>query len=138
MNQQQQDVMKNLRPEDYKVDITLPGTPGEKASATFVINRSDFAFWQISHCVVGDDGTDPEQYLIDWSEQNEIRYYKGTSPIHAKIFGSVSHGLWKQYDPPIKLALNTTVYVELTNAYAASGSERKIQVIFTGAEAKRE
>lgn len=138
MNQSEQEVLKNLRPNEYLVNITLPGTPGEKASATFVVNRSDFAVWRISHCVVGDDGTDEQQYLLDWSEQNEVRYYKGATPPHSLLFGSVRHGIWKEYDPPIKLELNTTVFVELTNAYPGTGSERQIQVLFTGAETRRE
>lgn len=130
--------MKNLRPIDYAVTLNLGGDPGDTVEATFVVNRSDFAVWQVSHAVLGDDGTDAEQYLLDWSEQNTIKYNKSNNGLHAKLYGSGHHGIWKQYNPPIKLALNTTVFVKLTNVYAGSGSARNIQVVFTGAETKRE
>lgn len=138
MDKQQTDVMKNLRPIDYSVTLTMGGDPGDTVEGTFVVNRSDFAVWKISHVVLGDDGTDPEQYLLDWSEQNTIKYNKSQNGLHAKIYGSTRHGLWKKYNPPIKLALNTTVFVKLTNVYAAAGSPRTIQVVFEGAETKRE
>lgn len=138
MNKEEIDLMKNLRPIDYAVTCSMGGTPGDTVEATFVINRSDFAVCSIQYAVLGDDGTDPQQFLLDWSEQNTIKYNKSQNGLHAQIYGSVRHGIWKEYVPPINLALNTTVFIKLTNVYAAAGNQRNIQVVFSGYETKRE
>jgi hypothetical protein len=132
------DAMKKVRSMRYGLTMTLPANPGERVTGSVVINRSDFALMELQHCVVGDDGTDPMQYSIDFSLQNTERFHKGPNPPMALLFGSPRTNIWKPYAPPVKIDKNTTVYVELQNAYAAVGAERTIQVWLVGAEKKQE
>jgi hypothetical protein len=129
--------MKDVRNMRYGVKVTLPGAIGEAGTGSVVINRSDFALYEIQHCVVGEDGTDPMQYTIDFSLQNTERFYKGPEAPMALLFGSPRTNLWSEYRPPIEIKKNTTVYFELQNRYAAPGDERKIQIWLVGCELKK-
>jgi hypothetical protein len=137
MDQNQIEAMKNVRSMKYGLTITLGGTPGDRATGSVVINRSDFALCELQHCVVGDDGTDPMQYTIDFSLQNTERFHKGPNAPLALLFGSPRTNIWSKYKPPIQIEENTTVYIELINNYAAPGDERTIQIWLDGAEKRR-
>jgi len=137
MDQQAIEAMKSVRSMEYGLTITLGGTIGDKVTGSVVINRSDFALMELQHCVVGDDGTDPMQYAIDFSLQNTERFHKGPTPPMALLFGSPRTNIWKQYKPPVQIEENTTVYIELTNNYASSGDDRTIQIWLVGAEKRR-
>jgi hypothetical protein len=119
----------------YSVELVLPANPGEEVETTIVTRERPFALQQITHCVIGDNGTDSEQYSIDWSIQNEKRYWKGSSaPMARAAFGSVSTGRWIPFKQPIAIEAKTTLFVKLQNRYAAATSTRSIQVIFHGSE----
>ena len=136
MEQSAIDVMKKVRNMKYEISVELPGTPGESATGSVVINRSDFAMTELRHVVVGDDGTDQEQYSIDFSLQNTERFYKGPSAPMAKLFGSTHTNIWSKVSPAVVIKKNTTVYVELKNHYAAAGNTRTVQIWLYGQEAK--
>lgn len=137
MNQEMIDKLKDVSPMQYIVNVDLGGDPGDFSDATEVINRSDFALMAIKYSVVGDDGTDALQFSIDWSEQNTRRYWKGANAPMALSFGSPRTSIWSEFRKPITLKENTTVYVRLTNHYAASGDTRKVQIILEGFEKRR-
>lgn len=126
--------LKDLLDMTYTVNVDLPADPGESVIGSIVINRRDFIIERIKHCVIGDDGTDPEQYQLDWSIQNDRRFWKGDQAPMAQLFGSVKTGRWQEISPPIPIEQQTTLFVKLTNRYAAGGLERRVQVTFEGSE----
>jgi hypothetical protein len=128
------EAMKHMKVIKYGVTITLPGTPGETASDSVVINRSDFAWRKTMYAMVTDDPTDPYNFSIDVSLQNDKRFYKSPNPPMANIFGSPRHGIWYENAPVVIIPDQTTVFVTLANHYAASGDDKKIQVWLVGNE----
>jgi hypothetical protein len=126
----------------YTVDLLLPSTPGQDVTATVVTRERPFALMMITHQIVGDDpitagGPDPENYSIDWSIQNEKRYWKGgTAPMARAGFGSTATGVWITFPQPIPIEAKTTLFVTLQNRYPATAPsvERNVQVIFHGVE----
>lgn len=127
-------LLRDLISMTYTVNLDLPADPGESVTGSMVINRRDFIVERIKHCVLADDGTDPEQYQLDWSIQNDRRFWKGDQAPMAALFGSVKTGRWQEISPPIPLEQQTTVYIKLTNRYPAGGLVRKVQVVFEGSE----
>lgn len=128
--------IKNLLGQKYTANLILPGDPGESAESSVVINRRNFVMQQVQHCVVGEDGTDPEQYQIDWSIQNDKRFWKGDNAPMAQLYGSVKTGRWYPESIPVQLAQQTTLYVKVTNRYTGTPVTRHIQVVFSGIEKK--
>ena len=126
----------------YTVDLTLPATPGESVTATVVTRERPFALAFISHQIVDDDpitggGADPENYSIDWSIQNEKRYWKGgTPPMAPAGFGSIRSGLWINFPQAVPIEAKTTLFVTLQNRYPATSPkiQRHVQIIFHGVE----
>lgn len=137
MNEQMIEKLKDVSPMTYEITAELGADPGNSVEGTEVVNRSDFALTTIKYSLIGDDGTDPLQFSIDWSEQNTRRYWKGNQAPMALTFGSPRTSIWQEYKKPIVLKNNTTLYIKLTNHYAATGDVRKIQVIFEGFEKRR-
>jgi hypothetical protein len=128
------EAMKNMKVMKYGVTITLPGAVGETASDSVVINRSDFAWRFLQYSLVTDDLTDPLNFSIDVSLQNDKRFYKSPNAPMANIFGSPRHGIWIENAPVVIIPEQTTVFVTLMNHYAAGGDDRKIQVWLVGNE----
>lgn len=133
--------MENVNPKQfedskYTVELVLPANPGEEVETSIVTRERPFALQLITHQVIGDDsGTDTEQYSIDWSIQNEKRYFKGQgAPMARAGFGSISTGRWINFRQPIAIEAKTTLFVKLQNRYTVSTETRKVQVIFHGSE----
>ena len=133
--------MENVNPKQfedskYTVELVLPADPGEEVETSIVTRERPFALQLITHQVIGDDdGTDTEQYSIDWSIQNEKRYFKGQgAPMARAGFGSTSTGRWINFRQPIAIEAKTTLFVKLQNRYTVSTETRKVQVIFHGSE----
>jgi hypothetical protein len=128
------EAMKNMKVMKYGDTITLPGTPGETGSASVVINRSDFAWRYTMYSLVTDDLTDPLNFSIDVSLQNDKRFYKGQNAPMAAIFGSPRTGIWIENAPAVIIPNQTTVFITLLNHYAAADHDRNIQVWLVGNE----
>jgi hypothetical protein len=133
--------MENVNPKQfedskYTVELVLPANPGEEVETSIVTRERPFALQLITHQVIGDDdGADTEQYSIDWSIQNEKRYFKGQGAPMARCgFGSISTGRWINFRQPIAIEAKTTLFVKLQNRYTVSTETRKVQVIFHGSE----
>jgi hypothetical protein len=133
--------MENVNPKQfedskYTVELVLPANPGEEVETSIVTRERPFALQLITHQVIGDDaGTDTEQYSIDWSIQNEKRYFKGQgAPMARAGFGSIATGRWINFRQPIAIEAKTTLFVKLQNRYTVSTETRKVQVIFHGSE----
>lgn len=132
----------DLEQSQYTVDLILPATPGQDVTQTIVTRERPFALMLITHQIVGDDpinngGADPENYSIDWSIQNEKRYWKGgTPPMAPAAFGSIRSGQWITFPQAVPIEAKTTLFVTVQNRYPATAPavERKIQVIFHGCE----
>lgn len=137
MNPEMIQKLKDVENMQYEATVNLGADPGDFVEATLVINRSDFALTTLKYALIGEDGTDPLQFSIDWSEQNTRRYWKGNQAPMALTYGSPRTSLWKEYKKPITLKENTTLFLKITNHYAAAGDIRKIQVIFEGFEKRR-
>jgi len=122
-------------PSHYTIDVELPSEPGSSVEADVVTRERPFALTQLMHCVVEEDGNDPEQYSIDLSVQNEKRYWKGASaPMAKAAFGSVKTGRWIPFATPIPVEAKTSLFIRVTNRYATATGTRKIQIILHGVE----
>ena len=126
--------MKHMKVMKYGDTITLPGTVGEVGTGTIVINRSDFAWISLRYALVTDDLTDPLNFSIDVSLQNDKRFYKSQTAPMASVFGSPRTNIWIENAPPVIIPDQTTVYIALQNHYAADGDDRKVQVWLIGNE----
>jgi hypothetical protein len=124
-------------PNEYIVTIDLKGESGEKKSDVVNVTRNNFLLRRIEHCVLEQEEVETEDYAIDWSIDNQIRFFKGNQPPMAKLYGSTKHGRWTEFEPPIPINQQQTLYVELINRYADSQQrDRKIQITFVGMEDK--
>lgn len=129
--------MANLKSNAYGVEITLDNTAGADETASVVINRRDFAIRKLKYVVVGDDGTDAQSFGLDFSLQNEERFFKDVIPL-APIYGSAHHGIWHQFEPAIQVPEQTTIYIRVINRYAVQpAAPMVIQVFLEGAELKK-
>lgn len=126
--------MKNMKRMRYGINLTLPEDPGETVTGAIVINRSDFAWIYLVYALVTDDITDPLNFSIDVSLQNDRRFYKSQNAPMATTFGSPRTGIWLPNTPPVIIANQTTVYIKLENHYAAGGTSREVQVWLWGNE----
>jgi hypothetical protein len=137
MNEQQitelATAMKYMRRTRYGVSVNIPADPGESETVSVLINRSDFAWLRTQYALETDDLTDPLNFSIDISLQNETRFYKGPAPM-ASTFGSPRTGIWMENAPATIIKNQTTVYIKVTNRYASSGSVRPLQVWIVGNE----
>jgi hypothetical protein len=139
MDPQMIEKMSQVDWNEYEMTIELNKVVGEKNTGSVVINRSDFALIMVQHSVVGDDGTDPMQYSIDVSEQNTYRRWKGANAPMALTLGSPRTSIWKEFRKPWALKKNTTMYVELTNRYAADlDANIKVQILLCGYELREQ
>jgi hypothetical protein len=122
----------------YTVNLDLPSTNGDSVEGSVVTRERPFILHRIKHTVVGEDGADPEQYSLDWSIQNEKRFWKGDSEPMARHYGSTHHGVWSPLSVPVPLEAKTTLYVRCVNRYNdAEPTTRKLQVVFEGLERKK-
>jgi len=126
--------MRQMKVMKYGDTITLPGEIGETGTGTIVINRSDFAWISLRYALVTDDPTDPLNFSIDVSLQNDTRFYKSQNAPMASIFGSPRTNIWNENAPPVIIPNQTTVFITLMNHYAADGDSRNIQVWLVGNE----
>lgn len=139
MNQDQfialQEAMKNLSSMKYGTTIELGGTPGDRATGAIVVNRSDFALVTLKWAFVTSmESTAAADFSIDLSLQNTKRFHKSPTPPMALSFGSPNTSIWDKYAPPILIKIQTTVYIELTNLFAAPVDPMKIQILLVGDE----
>jgi len=133
---------QNFNYEDYEdsvytATIDLPADPGEENETVIVTNERVFAFQQLKHAVISDDGTDAESYLIDWSVQNEKRFWKGPIAQLAKMFGSTHTSIWTPFRVPVPVQPKTSLYIRVVNKYPDNtGGIRKLLITFEGMEKK--
>lgn len=127
--------MKDISSMKYDTVIELGGDPGDVATGSIIINRSDFALVKLKWALVTTPETEvPHDFSIDLSLQNTKRFWKGPTAPMALTFGSPYTSLWDEYRPPILIPIQTTVYIELVNHNTTSVDARKIQIILEGDE----
>lgn len=127
---------KDWEASQYTVNLDIPTTEGDSVDGVVVTRERPFILHRIKHSVIGEDGNDPEQYSLDWSIQNDKRFWKGDSAPMARVYGSTHTGVWSPLSVPVPLEAKTSLYVQLINRNADQ-AERKVQVVFEGLEYKR-
>jgi hypothetical protein len=127
---------KDWEASQYTVNLDIPTTEGDSVDGSVVTRERPFILHRIKHSVIGEDGNDPEQYSLDWSIQNDKRFWKGDSAPMARVYGSTHTGVWSPLSVPVPLEAKTTLYVQLINRNGDAES-RKVQVVFEGLEYKK-
>lgn len=127
---------KDWESSQYTVNLDIPVTEGDAVDGSVVTRERPFILHRIKHSVIGEDGNDPEQYSLDWSIQNDKRFWKGDSAPMARVYGSTHTGVWSPLSVPVPLEAKTTLYVQLVNRNG-DAVERKVQVVFEGLEYKK-
>jgi hypothetical protein len=132
-------MMKNMKPNRYGVTVTLGKNPGNEVIGSIETDDRDFAITHLQHAVVGDVGTDQEQYSIEFSLGNDEYFHKGPIPPMAKFYGSTHTNIWDEFIPAIQVTAKTTIYVKLVNRYAAvQANDLDIQIWFKGDELRKQ
>lgn len=127
---------KDWESSQYTINLDIPVTEGDSVDGSVVTRERPFIVTQIKHTVVGEDGTDPEQYSLDWSIQNDKRFWKGNAAPMARMYGSTHTNVWSPLPVPVPLEAKTTLDVQLINRNGDAVA-RKVQVIFEGFEYKK-
>jgi len=141
-------------PMQFSVDVQIDAAngalglmPGDTGRGQVAINDRPFLLAWITHQIVwaadlpdnlwqAQDG----MYRIDWSEYEQIRFFKGSIPLADIAFGSVRTGIWIPFPAPVPLPGNQTLHVAISNALArgADWDRLTVQVIFHGFQERKQ
>lgn len=123
----------------YIVDLRVGGQAGDTVETSVTLRERPFTLAYITHQII-DDGNAPNPlvqhglYSIDWSIQNDTRFWQGDSvPMADAAYGSIRTGNWIPFIKPIGLEAKTTIYVALMNR-RTQPNEYTVQAIFHGLE----
>lgn len=136
-------------PMKFSVDVEIrertPGAnlvPGDQGRGQVAINDRQFILRQLTHQIiptvvgvnvnVSQDGI----YRLDWSEYEQVRYYKGAIPMADIAYGSVRDGNWIPLKAPVVLPGNQTLHVVVINEATRAIPLMQVQVIFHGLQHK--
>jgi hypothetical protein len=112
--------------------------PGDQGRGQVAINDRTFLLRYITHQIIArtpDQNIYQQQdglYRIDWSEYEQVRFYKGSIPMADIMFGSVRDGNWIWLPAPVTLPGNQTLHVNVINEAIRTIPQMEIQVIFHG------
>lgn len=127
-------------PMSFNVDITVQAQPGDNNKGQISINDKPFILKGVRHQII--DGGIPIPFLmqdglyrIDWSLYEQLRFWKGATPMADALFGSIRHGIWKDLEAPVGLPGNETLHVDIQNAVLRP-APFTVQVLFCGLQAK--
>jgi hypothetical protein len=141
-------------PMQFVVDVEIDAAntalgllPGDSGRGQVMINDRPFLITQITHqriwpAAMPDTlwGTQDGGYRIDWSEYEQIRFWKGAIPLADIAFGSVRDGNWIPFPAPIPLPGKQTLHVTVTNALARGAppavTTMYVEIIFHGLQAR--
>jgi len=120
----------------YPVEVEFGKDEGDNGGDSISLDN-DFVLvgirWQIIQ-----DGNNPNApvqdgwFRLGWSIQRTTRFYKGPDPM-AFMYGSPTFGIWQPLNVPVKIGVNRTLEVELTNTVTRT-DKAVIQVVFVGVE----
>jgi hypothetical protein len=127
--------MKNMKDTGYGNLVDLPITPNQSTGFDIKIDRSNFAWKWLYYQIVPEDNTTQFNFTIDVQFGQDRRAFKGPIRPMASMYGSPRTNLWKVNNPPIVIAGESTVNVEVTNVFAAPLSDPlPIQIWLMGNE----
>lgn len=136
---------------DIEIRATEPNTPlvpGDNGKGQVSINDRPFLLRQITHQIIArtpDQNIYQQQdgiYRIDWSEYEQVRFYKGAIPMADIAYGSVRDGNWIWLKAPVTLPGNQTLHAVIVNeAFRPAPppdefATMSFQVIFHGLQAR--
>jgi hypothetical protein len=111
--------MKNMKDTGYGNLVELPITPNQSTGFDIKIDRSNFAWKWLYYSIVPENLTTLFNFTIDVQFGQDRRAFKGPIRPLATMYGSPRTNLWKINNPPIVIAGESTVNVEVTNVFAA-------------------
>lgn len=136
-------------PMQFSVDVEVrersPGAnlvAGDNGKGQVAINDRQFILRQITHQIkVATPGIDINiaqdgLYRLDWSEYEQVRYYKGAIPLADTAYGSIRDGNWIWLKAPVILPGNQTLHVVIINEAPRAQATMTVQVIFHGLQHK--
>lgn len=131
---------------DVEINEREPGVflqPGDSGKGQVAINDRPFLLRQITHQIISrtpNENIYQQQdgiYRIDWSEYEQVRFYKGAIPMADAIYGSVRDGNWIWLKSPVTLPGNQTLHVTVINeAVRNLVYKMTVQVAFHGLQHK--
>jgi hypothetical protein len=140
-------------PMQFVVDVEIreasPGIGlriGDVGRGQVAINDRTFILKQITHQIVRGWPEVPDNvwaaqdgfYRIDWSEYEQVRFFKGVIPMADIAFGSVRDGNWIPLPAPVTLPGNQTLHLAIQNEANRDGTflpkwqNMIVEVIFHG------
>lgn len=113
---------------------------GDTGRGQVAINDRTFLLRQITHQIVAhtpNENIYQQQdglYRIDWSEYEQVRFFKGVIPMADVAFGSVRDGNWIWLKAPVTLPGNQTLHVTVINEAIrpAPVETMTVEIIFHG------
>lgn len=124
-------------PMKFSVDVTLEKEIGSVGKGQVQINDRPFVLKKITHQIIAHT---PNQnvyqqqdglYRIDWSEYEQVRFWKGSIPMADAAYGSIRDGHWIPLDAPVTLPGGQTLHVQILNE-ANRDEKIQVQIIFHG------
>ena len=120
----------------YPAEVEFGKEEGDNGGDSVSLDN-DFVLVQIRWQIIQDGNTPnaPIQdgnFRLGWSIQRTTRFYKGPDPM-AFTYGSPTFGYWQPLSVPIKIGVNRTLEVELTNTVTRT-DKAVVQVTFVGVE----
>lgn len=124
-------------PMKFTVDVEIEAAIGSLGRGQVQINDRPFVLKKITHQIIAHE---PNQnvyqqqdglYRIDWSEYEQVRFWKGSIPLADAAYGSIRDGRWQPLDAPVTLPGGQTLHVQILNE-AARLEKFQVQVIFHG------
>lgn len=112
---------------------------GNKVSVDIQINRHPFVLTGIRHEIVK-DGLAPVppvqdgMYRINWSKDDQTKYFKGSAPMARSYLGSVTTGIWTELPQHIIFQDAQTINVEVINALQGRPHPFTVHLQFHGVQ----
>jgi hypothetical protein len=148
--QQIETAAARYRPQHFVIDIPGIGPNlGDFQEGSISLNDRVFILQRITHAIVAwSDWTahpvgwgiaaynQDSMYRLDWSINNQQRFWKGTLPPLAMIaHGSAQAGYWLDLPAPVALNGLETIHLKVINAILrTAGQLFTVQTIFHGLE----
>jgi len=124
----------------YPVEVEVGKEEGDNNGNSVSLDN-DFILTGIRWVIIK-DGNNPNVpvqdgwFRLGWSIQRTTRFYKGPDPM-ANHFGSPVFGYWNPLNVPIKIGVNRTLEVQITNTVTRT-DVFTVQILFVGVEPDKE
>jgi len=148
---------ERFRPQQFVIDIAGIGPNiGDFAEGSISLNDRVFILQRLTHAIIAWDQwtahpigwtvgawNQDGMYRLDWSVNNQLRYWKGAlAPLAMIAHGSAQAGYWLDLPAPVVFAGLETIHLKVINAIAritpnpppAAQHMITVQTIFHGLE----